>query len=71
MTGPGHFLTAEGFLDDAWEDGTNPTDRDQLIQAAQAHATLALAAAVATHATGIPLDGDTAQAWRTLIRNPR
>ncbi|MFE2045705.1 hypothetical protein ACFXAZ_33280 [Streptomyces sp. NPDC059477] len=58
MTGPDHYREAERLLDRAhhftYGDGGDPVTGAALATAAQAHATLALAAATAMQA---PIDG--------------
>lgn len=67
MNGPQHYLQAERRLLMAWEEDRVPEDVAHLVAEAQVHATLALAAATAMHAT---VDGtelgvgeDEFQAW--------
>ncbi|MFD5266725.1 hypothetical protein [Streptomyces sp. NPDC058335] len=67
MTGPEHYLEAERRLLMGWEDDSSPERSAYLVAEAQVHATLALAAASAMHAT---VDGtelgpgeDEFQAW--------
>lgn len=71
MTGPEHYREAERLLEIA---ATEP-ETSRLIPyytaAAQAHATLALAAATALQTAGVPQNGDTSHAWRATICVPK
>jgi len=64
MDGPGHYREAERLLVDAWvpsgewDSVNHGRTREELLTAAQVHATLALAAA-----TGLPGQGT---AWREV-----
>jgi hypothetical protein len=61
MTGPDHYLEAERLLRQAALDqDMKAADRDRFIAAAQAHATLALAAATAVVA-------DDEAEWKAVI----
>ncbi len=63
MTGPDHFAAAARFLQRVESDDTrrlHPTDVAKFVGLAQAHATLALAAATASAGR---MPGETAAAW--------
>ena len=47
MTGPEHYLAAEGILNDALKLAGDGAEMSELIAVAQVHATLAMAAATA------------------------
>jgi hypothetical protein len=76
VNGPNHYTEAERLLDvaqaKAQEAGGGPLAGDvmaYLVLRAQAHATLALAAAtVAAAPTGV--DADTADQWDTALADP-
>lgn len=57
MTGPEHYRKAEHRLLMAWEEDRTPEDVRHLVAEAQAHATLALAAATAMNGAqnGMPI----------------
>ncbi|MFJ8912334.1 hypothetical protein [Amycolatopsis sp. NPDC102389] len=66
MNGPAHYREAERLLNVVQSDDTrrlHPTDVARINGLAQAHATLALAAATALSGDR---DSDTAAAWNTV-----
>jgi hypothetical protein len=67
-TGPEHYREAERLLSAAREAGGGP-DNDDLVTAAQAHATLALAAATALSGVTLtlPASNDLADGWNRAI----
>lgn len=71
MTGPEHYREAERLAARAdhftYGDGADPVTGAATAAQAQVHATLALAAATAFVAAGMPQDGDNARDWRKLI----
>lgn len=69
MNGPDHYREAERYLARAGRE--QERHRDPFLLAAQVHATLALAAATATHLTGqfLELDED-AFAWSEVSGTP-
>jgi hypothetical protein len=71
MTGPDHYREAERMAGRAWHygygDGNNPELATTCAQLANAHANLAAAAATALAASGLALDGPTAQQWRRML----
>ena len=69
VTGPEHYREAERVLAQAHT--VDPEFAAYLVAKAQAHATLALAAATAQGSAALPPDGNTAGAWRTAIAAPR
>lgn len=64
MTGPGHFKMAEQLLDMATEDVADSDMERYHLAAAQAHATLALAAA---QVVTVLVDGDSFEQWRQAV----
>ena len=67
LSGTDHYRAAEILLELAADEPEGSTFTAYFTAAAQAHATLALAAATALAPSGIPQDGNTAQDWRTAI----
>jgi hypothetical protein len=75
MTGPEHYQRAEQLLDwaaaIAAEDSGTPEDRLSLLAEAQAHATLALAAATAVHPARYGVGRPEQVAWSAACHVPR
>ena len=67
MTGPEHYREAERLLTESQTitrpNDEGPCEADRMIAEAQAHATLALAAATALGATGSGMDLADYKAW--------
>lgn len=67
MNGPQHYREAERRLLMAWEEDRVPEDVAHLVAEAQVHATLAVAAATALHASVVGTElgpgEDEFQAW--------
>jgi hypothetical protein len=74
MTGPSHYRQAERLLADcdirSAAGDVSAADIMAHVAAAQVHATLALAAATAFQASGVPADGATGYEWRQTICAP-
>lgn len=73
MTGPEHYAESQrllGVADRQWPDSSTDELNPQwafTMQRAQVHATLALAAATAAAAAGIPWSSESGQEWRQVI----